>query len=229
MTRVAIIGAHGKVAQQLMRILYDQGDDFVGIVRNDEHAEDVYRFGGEGLLLDIEREDADAIARAVAGNDAIVFAAGAGPGSGPERKATVDFEGSVKSQRAAQQAGVSRFIQVSAMGVDDPVAAGSDESWAAYVAAKRDADAELRRTALDWTILRPGSLTLEEGNGLVTVGDRLPSGSIPREDVARVIVAALAAPSTIRAQFELTSGPTPIEEALAGLGTREHERTGGRE
>jgi uncharacterized protein YbjT (DUF2867 family) len=217
MTRVAIIGALGKVAQQLMRVLYDDGDDFVGVVRNEDHADDIYRFGGEGALLDIEKTQPDALAHAVEGCDAIVFAAGAGPGSGAARKGTVDFEGSIKSQQAANLAGIRRFVQVSAMGVDEPVAEGSDESWSAYVAAKRDADAELRRSELEWTIVRPGSLTLGEGTGLVDAAPRVQRGSIPREDVARVIVAVLRNPATIRTQFELVSGSTPIDEAVARI------------
>jgi uncharacterized protein YbjT (DUF2867 family) len=219
MTRVAIIGAHGKVAQQLMRVLYDEGDDFIGIVRNEDHADDIYRFGGEGILLDIESAQADDIAHAVEGADALVFAAGAGPGSGAQRKTTVDFEGSLKSQRAAEAAGVRRFVQVSAMGVDDPVDPGSDESWAAYVAAKRDADAELRRSGLDWTIIRPGALTLEDGTGLVEVGPQLGRGSIPREDVARVISAALRNAATVHTQFDVISGDTPIDAAVAHAAT----------
>ncbi|GAB3613556.1 Rossmann-fold NAD(P)-binding domain-containing protein [Humibacter ginsengisoli] len=215
MTRVAIIGAHGKVAQQLMRVLYDEGDDFVGIVRNEDHADDIYRFGGEGVLLDIEQAEPDALAHAIEGSDAIVFAAGAGAGSGPERKATVDYGGSVKSQRAAESAGIRRFVQVSAWGVDDPVPDDSDESWRAYVAAKRDADAELRRSPLEWTIVRPGSLTLDDGTGLVEAAAHVERGSIPREDVARVIVATLRNPGTVRTQFELVSGATPIDEAVA--------------
>ncbi|GAB3608187.1 SDR family oxidoreductase [Humibacter ginsengiterrae] len=215
MTRVAIIGAHGKVAQQLMRVLYDEGDDFVGIVRNEDHADDIYRFGGEGVLLDIEQAEPDALAHAIEGSDAIVFAAGAGAGSGPERKATVDYGGSVKSQRAAESAGIRRFVQVSAWGVDDPVPNDSDESWRAYVAAKRDADAELRRSPLEWTIVRPGSLTLDDGTGLVEAAAHVERGSIPREDVARVIVATLRNPGTVRTQFELVSGATPIDEAVA--------------
>ncbi|WP_243064676.1 SDR family oxidoreductase [Humibacter sp. RRB41] len=217
MTRVAIVGAHGKVAQQLMRVLYDQGDEFVGIVRNEDHADDIYRFGGEGILLDIETADVDALATAFAGSGAVVFAAGAGGDSGVERKATVDYGGSIKSQTAAQRAGVARFVQISAMGVDDPVAPDATESWTAYVAAKRDADAELRRTALDWTIVRPGALTLDDGTGLVSIAPRLERGAIPREDVARVIAEVLRSPETIRSQFDLVSGTAPIGDALADL------------
>ncbi|WP_158863792.1 SDR family oxidoreductase [Leifsonia sp. AG29] len=214
MSRIAIVGAHGKVAQQLMRVLYDQGDDFVGIVRQDEHAEDVYRLGGEGVLLDIEKGDAHALARAVDGCDAIVFSAGAGPGSGVDRKRTVDYGGSVLSQQAAAEAGIDRFVQVSAWGVDSPVAEDADPQWRAYVEAKRDADAELRASGLAWTILRPGALTIEEGTGSVTLGHSVPRGSIAREDVARLIAACLADPDTVGRQWEVVAGPDPIPEAL---------------
>lgn len=216
MTRVAIIGAHGKVAQQLMRVLYDRGDDFVGVVRNDEHADDVYRLGGEGVLVDLESAEANTLAAAIAGCDAVVFAAGAGPGSGAERKRTVDFAGSTKSQEAAAQAGIRRFVQISAWGVDAPVD-DSDPVWKAYVEAKRDADAALRASTLDWTILRPGGLTTEDGTGSVTLGDTVPRGSIAREDVARLIAAALDEPRTIGRQWEVVGGDTPIEEAVRAL------------
>lgn len=214
--RVAIIGAHGKVAQQLMRVLYDLGDDFVGVVRNDEHADDVYRLGGEGVLLDIEAADASALASAVSGCDAVVFSAGAGAGSGIERKRTVDYGGSIKAQEAAAQAGIRRFVQVSAWGVDAPVE-GDDPVWAAYVEAKRDADTALRASGLDWTILRPGGLTTEEGTGRVTLGDSVPRGSIAREDVARLIALALHEPATIGRQWEVVAGDTPLEDAVRAL------------
>jgi uncharacterized protein YbjT (DUF2867 family) len=216
MSRVAIIGAHGKVAQQLMRVLYDRGDDFVGVVRNEEHAEDVYRLGGSGALVDIETADVGALADAIRGSDAVVFTAGAGAGSGIERKRTVDYGGSVKSQEAAAQAGIRRFVQVSAWGVDAPVD-DADPVWKAYVEAKRDADTALRSSGLDWTILRPGGLTTEEGTGLITLGDSVPRGSIAREDVALVIAVALAEPGTIGKQWEVIGGDTPVEEAVRAL------------
>ena len=219
MSRVAIVGAHGKVAQQLMRVLYDQGDDFVGIVRNDDHAEDVYRLGGEGVLVDIESATADELAAAISGCDAVVFTAGAGGGSGVERKRTVDYGGSVKSAEAAVKAGVRRFVQVSAWGVDSPVAEDAEPDWRAYVDAKRDADTALRQSGLDWTILRPGALTFDDGTGLVTLGESVERGSIPREDVARLIAACLDEPGTIGQTWEAVSGDTPIAEAVRALVT----------
>jgi uncharacterized protein YbjT (DUF2867 family) len=214
MTRVAIVGAHGKVAQQLMRLLYDDGDDIVGIVRNEEHADDVYRLGGEGVLLDIETATEDELAAAFAGTDVVVFSAGAGAGSGVERKRTVDYAGSVKSAAAAERAGIRRFIQVSAHGVDSPVAPDADEVWSSYVAAKRDADAALRASSLAWTILRPGHLTSEEGTGLVTLGSEVARGSISREDVAATIVAAIAEPRSAGHTWELVAGDVPILQAM---------------
>lgn len=219
MSRIAIVGAHGKVAQQLMRVLYDRGDEFVGLVRSEEHAEDVYRLGGEGHVLDIEQADSGAIAMTIVGCDAVVFTAGAGAGSGVARKRTVDYAGSVKSAEAAASAGIRRFVQVSAWGVDAPVAEDADPQWRAYVEAKRDADAELRASGLDWTILRPGGLTFDEGTGAVQLGESVPRGTIAREDVARLIAVCLADPATIGRTWEVVSGDVPIEEAVRRLTT----------
>lgn len=224
MAKIAVVGAHGKVAQQLLRLLYDDGDDFVGIVRGEEHADDIYRLGGDGVLLDIERATPAELAAAFSDSDAVVFTAGAGADPDISRKRTVDFEGSLKSQEAARLAGIRRYVQVSAIAVDDPATLidgrGGQEAewWAAYVSAKRDADAALRESGLDWTIVRPGSLTSDEGTGLVTLGETVErGGSIPRSDVAAVIVAALETPGTIGRSFELVAGDTPIDDAIANL------------
>ena len=197
-----------------MRVLYDNGDDFVGIVRGEEHADDVYRLGGEGVLLDIEQATPEQLATAFAGSDAVVFAAGAGAGSSIERKRTVDYAGAVKSMQGAVLAGIRRFVQVSAWGVDAPLPEDTEPVWRAYVEAKRDADAVLRESGLDWTILRPGGLTFDEGTGLVTLGDSVERGSIPREDVARLISACIDEPATIGRTWEVVSGSTPIADAV---------------
>jgi uncharacterized protein YbjT (DUF2867 family) len=219
MTRVAIVGAHGKVAQQLMRVLYDRGDDFVGIVRNQDHAEDVYRLGGEGVVADIENATAEQVAAAFSGCEAVVFTAGAGAGSGIERKRTVDYGGSVRSMQAAVLAGIRRFVQVSAWGVDTPLPDDTDPTWRAYVEAKRDADAVLRQSGLDWTILRPGGLTFDEGTGRITLGDNVPRGSIPRADVALLIAECIAQPGSIGHQWEVIGGDTPVADAVRALAT----------
>ena len=190
-----------------MRVLYDNGDDFVGIVRGEEHADDVYRLGGEGVLLDIEQATPEQLATAFAGSDAVVFAAGAGAGSSIERKRTVDYAGAVKSMQGA-------VLAVWAGGVDAPLPEDTEPVWRAYVEAKRDADAVLRESGLDWTILRPGGLTFDEGTGLVTLGDSVERGSIPREDVARLISACIDEPATIGRTWEVVSGSTPIADAV---------------
>jgi uncharacterized protein YbjT (DUF2867 family) len=216
MSRIAIVGAHGAVAQRIMSRLYDRGDEVVGVVRNPDHGEDMLRLGGETAVIDIESASVEQLAAAFAGCDAVVFSAGAGPNSGAARKRTVDYAGAVLTADAAKAAGVRRVVQISAIGADEPVAADADPVWAAYVEAKRDADAYLRRTGLDWTILRPGGLTSGAGTGQVTLAEHVERGSIPRDDVAELVLAVLDAPSSIGFIWEAVAGPTPIAEAVAG-------------
>lgn len=215
MIRVAVIGAHGQVGQRILNQLYVRGDEGIGIVRNPEHGEDLVRLGAEAALLDIESASADELADVLRGCDAVVFAAGAGGGSGPERKRTVDYGGSVLAAEAARLAGVRRFVQISAIGVDTPLAEDTEPGWAAYVEAKRDADESLRGTDLDWTILRPGGLTNDEGTGSVTLGDSVERGSIPRDDVAALVLAVLDRPDTAHRQWEVVGGSAPLAEALS--------------
>lgn len=217
MTRIAVIGAHGQVGQHLLNQIHAAGDEGLGIIRNREHGEDLVRLGAETALVDIESASAEELAEALRGSDAVVFSAGAGGGSTAERKRTVDFAGSVLTAEAAKIAGVRRFVQVSAIGVDEPLADDTEEVWAAYVEAKRDADARLRETDLEWTIVRPGGLTSDEATGLVEVGEKVERGEISRADVAAVILAVIADDSTIGRTFEVVSGSEPIDEAVASL------------
>jgi uncharacterized protein YbjT (DUF2867 family) len=213
--RVVVVGGHGKIARLLAPLLVARGDVVVPLVRRQEHADELAALGAQPALLDLEASDADAFAQVMAGADAVVFAAGAGADGQVERKRTVDLEGSLKSQEGARRAGVRRFVQVSAMGVDEPVGDDAGEVWAAYVAAKRDADAALRGTDLAWTILRPGALTDDPGTGRVTIADRTERGEVPRADVAEVIAAVLADDATTGHQWELVGGDTPVADALA--------------
>jgi uncharacterized protein YbjT (DUF2867 family) len=165
---------------------------------------------------DIENLDADGIARSIAGVDAVVFAAGAGPGSGAARKRTVDYGGAVKLIDAAQRNDISRYLMVSAIGVNRP------ERWSdqmrPYLEAKAKADAELTDSGLDYTIVRPGGLTDDPGTGMVDAADSLDRyGRIPRDDVAATLVACLDEPATVRKAFDLLAGETPIPDALAAL------------
>ncbi|KQV74282.1 NAD-dependent dehydratase [Aeromicrobium sp. Root344] len=216
MTRVAIVGGHGKIARLLIPLLVDAGHQPVALVRNPDYSAELEALGAEVGILDIEQDGAEAFAEAFTGADAVVFAAGGGPDGNIERKRTVDLGGSLKSIEGARAAGVSRFVQVSAIGVDQPLGGDAGDVWTAYVEAKRDADIALRDSDLDWTIIRPGGLTDDAPTGQVELADKVERGQVPRADVAAVIVAALDEPATINRQWELVSGKHPIDDAIAG-------------
>lgn len=213
---VVILGGHGQIARHLIRLLAAAGHRAVGVIRNPAHADDIRKDGGEPLVFDLEHESAAALAAQVAGSDAIVFAAGAGPGSGPARKITVDRNGAVLAADAAELAGIRRVVIVSALAADD-FEVGSDEVFQLYLRAKSEADELVRSRDLDWTIVRPGGLTDEEPTGRVRVAFRTGPGSIPRADVAAVLLELLAGEVAVRRQFELISGDEPIRTALADL------------
>jgi uncharacterized protein YbjT (DUF2867 family) len=210
---VVIAGGHGQIALLLERRLADAGHRARGLVRNPDHAADLEAAGAEPVVADLEA--LDDLAPYVEGADAVVFAAGAGPGSGAARKRTVDLGGAVKLVEAARAAGVRRYVMVSAMGAADPAA--SSEAMRPYLEAKAEADAAVAASGLDFTIVRPGLLTDEPGTGAVSVGERLARGSIPRDDVAAVLVAALDEPRTVGRSFDLVSGEAPIAQALRSL------------
>jgi uncharacterized protein YbjT (DUF2867 family) len=213
--RVVIAGGHGKIALLLEQLLAQRGDQAVGLIRNPAHAGEVSAAGAVAAVCDLEAASVDEVAALLNGADAVVFAAGAGPGSGVSRKDTVDRGASVLLADAASRAGVRRFVQISAMGVDQPPAPGTDEVWAAYLAAKAAAEDDLRARDLDWTILRPGGLTDDPGTGQVRLAPpSLPRGQVPRADVAAVIMALLDDPATAGRTLDLIAGDTPIADAL---------------
>ncbi|MBA3781956.1 MAG: SDR family oxidoreductase [Nocardioides sp.] len=216
MSRIAIVGGHGNVARHLHPLLVAAGHQPVALVRRDAYRAELEGLGAEVRLLDIEKGDAIAFARAFEGCHAVVFAAGGGPDGDIERKRTVDLGGALKTIEGAQQAGISRVVQISAIGVDEPVA-DVEPVWKAYVEAKRDADTALRDSGLDWTIIRPGRLTDDEPTGLVQLADRTGRGEIPRADVAAVVAAVLDTGAGIGAQWDLVGGATPVAEAVSAL------------
>jgi uncharacterized protein YbjT (DUF2867 family) len=219
--RVVLAGAHGQVARRLGRLLSARGDVVVGLVRNPAHRADLESDGVRPVVADLESATVDEVADLVSGADAVVFAAGAGPGSGAARKDTVDRAAAVLLADAAERAGVGGYVLVSAMGVD-AVAAGSapadlDEVFVAYLRAKLAAEEDLlARPGLATTVLRPGGLTDEPGTGRVTLARRVARGSVPRDDVAAVLLALLDSPRN-GAVVELVSGSTPVGEAVAAL------------
>jgi uncharacterized protein YbjT (DUF2867 family) len=217
MTRVAVVGGHGQVARHLLHDLCRSDIDAVALVRNERYRDEIEHRGAEMRLLDIEQQDATDFAAAFAGCTAVVFAAGGGPDGNIERKRTVDLEGSLKSIEGARLAGIKRFVQVSAINVDAPLPDGTSDVWRAYVEAKRDADAALRESDLDWTIIRPGRLTDDAATGLVALGSDVGRGDIPRADVAAVLAAVIDNPATARKQWNVVSGDTPIADAVHAL------------
>jgi uncharacterized protein YbjT (DUF2867 family) len=213
--RVVIAGGHGKIALQLERLLAERGDQAVGLIRNRAHVADVQQTGAEAVVCDLEAASADDVAVLLSGADAAVFAAGAGAGSGAPRKDSVDRAASVLMADAAEQAGVHRFVQISSMGAGQPPRPGTDEVWAAYIAAKTAAEADLRSRDLDWTIVRPGRLTDASATGKVRLAaPPIPAGTVPRADVAAVIAALLDDPGTRHQTLELTSGDSPVAAAV---------------
>jgi uncharacterized protein YbjT (DUF2867 family) len=213
---VAVAGGHGRIALRLLRLLAERGDNARGLIRNPDHAPELEAVGALAVGADLENLDAEAIANSISGCDAVVFAAGAGPGSGPARKRTVDYGGAVKLIDAAKLDGISRYLIVSAMGVRDPAARG--EQMRPYYEAKLGADEALAASGLDYTIVRPGRLTDDHGTGLIAAADSLERiGGIPRDDVAATLAACLDADNTIGKAFDLLGGETPIADALAAL------------
>lgn len=214
MSRIAVVGGHGRVALELHPLLVAAGHIPVALVRNQDYRAELGSLGAEVRIVDIESDDATAFAAAFDGCEAVVFAAGGGADGDKARKLSVDLGGSVKSIKGAKLAGVTRFVQISAIGVDADLPEDTDDVWRTYVEAKRDADVALRDSDLAWTIVRPGQLTGDRETGLVTLGDHVERGPISRADVAAVVVAALGTPSTVRSQFEVVGGQTPVAEAV---------------
>jgi uncharacterized protein YbjT (DUF2867 family) len=213
--RVTIAGGHGKIGRRLIDLLVARGDEVRSLDRNPGYGEEIRAWGAEPVVCDLEAASEEEVATAVGSVDAIVFAAGAGPGSGAERKSTMDYGGAVKLIAAAKATGISRYVIVSSIGAD-PEASG-DDTFSVYLQAKGKADAELEASGLDYTIVRPVRLTDDPGTGRVQAAERVPRGEIPRDDVAAVVAAVLPTPTTIGKTFELTSGELPVEEALASL------------
>jgi uncharacterized protein YbjT (DUF2867 family) len=214
--RVVIAGGHGQIALILERLLSQRGDSVAGFIRNPDHAADLQAAGAEALVVDLESASVDEVASHLDGADAVVFAAGAGPGSGAARKETVDRDAAILLADAAEAAKVRRYVMISSLGADAeaPDSAG-DSVFVAYLRAKGAADDNVRaREALDSTIVRPGHLINDRGTGRVTIADSTGRGNVPREDVAAVLLAVLDTPGTAGQTFEVISGNSPIGEAV---------------
>jgi uncharacterized protein YbjT (DUF2867 family) len=214
--RVVIAGGHGQIARRLSRLLVARGDQAVGLIRDPGQADDLRADGAEPVVCDLESADVATVAGHLAGADAVVFAAGAGPGSGAARKDTVDRAAAALLADAAERAGVRRYLLVSAIGAADPPSSPGDV-FGAYLRAKAAADDDLARRDLAWTILRPGGLLDDPGDGLVRLQPSVGGGAIPRDDVAAVLLALLDTPASAGRIWEVVSGETPIPDAIAAL------------
>ena len=213
---VLVAGGHGQIARRLLRLLAQHGHTARGLFRNPDHAADLEADGAHPVLCDLEHDDVRPHIEAHP-PDAIVFAAGAGPGSGAARKQTMDLGGAVRCIEAARELGVERFLIVSSIGTLD---IDPESPMRAYLEAKRDADLALQDSGLRWTIVRPGGLTNDPGTGRVALAPRLAFGQITRDDVAAVLYACLSAANTVHGAFDLLNGPDPIENAVLSFTSR---------
>ncbi len=207
--KITIAGASGQIAKLLHPKLIARGHSIRGIIRKEQQAADLRKMGVEPVFADIET--LENLSEAVGKADAVLFAAGAGAGSGAERKLTVDRDGAIKLIDACKANGISRYVMISAMGLDTP---RGDEVFQVYQKAKAEADESLRQSGLDFTIIKPGRLTNESGNGKIRVAKKLDRGEIPREDVASVLAEIFESKETIGLEFDLLSGSEEIKDAL---------------
>jgi uncharacterized protein YbjT (DUF2867 family) len=210
---VAIAGAHGKIARRLTRLLVARGDEVRGLIRNPEHADDLRDDGSQALLCDLERAAVEEVARAIAGADVALFAAGAGPGSGAQRKLTIDRDGAVKLLEAAASAAVGRYVMVSSVGAESPPE--GDDVFSVYLRAKAEADRALVASDREWTIVRPGILTDDPGTDRVRIDTEPHRGEVSRDDVAAVLAAVVHEPGASGRILYVNAGDDPIEGALA--------------
>jgi uncharacterized protein YbjT (DUF2867 family) len=212
---IAIAGGHGQIALRLTELLSRRGETVVGLIRNPDHAADVRARGGEPVVCDLETADVADIAAAIEGASAVVFAAGAGAGSGAERKLTMDRDGAIKLLQAAVQVGAPRYVIVSAVGAENPPA--GDEVFQVYLRAKAEADRAVQDSDREWTVVRPGGLTDEPGTGRVRVDLDPFRGEVSRDDVASLLDALLHDPRAAGVTLYVNGGDTPIERALDAI------------
>jgi uncharacterized protein YbjT (DUF2867 family) len=209
---VAIAGGHGQIGRRLARLLVARGDSVRGLIRNPDHSADVRSDGAEPVVCDLESAPVDDVADAISGADAVVFAAGAGPGSGATRKLTMDRDGAVKLLAAAQHAGAPRYVMVSSVGAESPP--DGDDVFSVYLRAKAEADRALMDSDRDWTIVRPGMLTDDPGTGRVRIQEEPIRAEVPRDDVAAVLAAVIDESRAVGSVLYVVGGEDPIQDAV---------------
>ena len=215
MSRVAIIGGHGKVALHLTKILTSQGHQVSSVFRKQDYAAGVEQVGGTPVVADVAELSVEEMADLFRGHDAVVWSAGAG-GSSPEATYAVDRDAAIRSMDAAEKASIGRYVMVSYLGAGKDHGVPKDNGFFHYAEAKAAADEHLRKSELAWTILGPGSLTTDPGTGKIEVSDKPQRDSVPREDVAHVAAVVLGDLGTVDKTIQFNSGETPIAEAIEG-------------
>ncbi|TMU87019.1 SDR family oxidoreductase [Bacillus sp. BHET2] len=212
---VAVVGANGQIGKHVIRLLQENNNHSPkAIVRKEEQAEAFEQEGVQSSLVDLEGT-VDDIAKGLHGTEAVVFTAGSGGSTGSDKTLLIDLDGAVKAMEAAKQAGVDRFIMVSALQAHNRE--NWNESLKPYYVAKHFADQALVQSGLTYTIIRPGGLLNEPGTGKVSAGENLSRSSIPREDVARTIVVSLSEEHTFNKGFDLVSGRDEIQVAVQNI------------
>jgi nucleoside-diphosphate-sugar epimerase len=211
--RIAIAGAHGQIAQRLIKLLVARGDEVTGLVRNPAHLAEIEQLGAGAVVCDLEQDTIDTVSAAISGCDAAVFAAGAGAGSGAERKLTMDRDGAITLLQAATRAGVARFVIISSVGAENPPS--DDDVFSVYLRAKAQADNAVKASDRAWTVVRPGPLTNDPGTGRVRIGVEPFRNDVTRDDVAAVMAAVLAEPRSVGTVLYVGGGERPIADALA--------------
>ena len=215
MTRILLIGAHGKIARLAIPKLAEAGYEVAGIVRNPEHEEEVRRLGAEPIVADVQALDETELAERMVGCDVVVWSAGAGGGD-PERTYAVDRDAAIRSFDAANHAGARRYVMVSYLGAGPEHGVDPESFFFPYAEAKTAADAALRESGLDWTILMPTTLSDEPGAGVIAAGEAAEQGArISREDVASAIVETVGRDDTIHRDLPMSAGETPIADAVS--------------
>ncbi|PJE49461.1 SDR family oxidoreductase [Pediococcus damnosus] len=210
--KVFVIGAHGQIGKLLVAQLLARGDEVVAGIRDSKQSAFFEDQGAETQLYDLN-EQPEELAKSLTNVDAVVFSAGSGGKTGDDQTLLIDLDGAVKSMEATEKAGIKRFVLVSAMNAEDRT------RWTAikpYYVAKHYADLYLKdETSLDYTIVKPGALTNDAGKGGVVIDQQ--TGKIAREDVAEVLISVLRNPNTIKKEFAVSTGETPINEAVSQL------------
>ena len=212
---VAIAGGHGQIALRLAALLSARGEEVISLIRNPDHADDVVARGGRPVVCDLEHAEVSEVAAAIDGATAVVFAAGAGAGSGAERKLTMDRDGAIKLLDAAVAAGATRYVMISSIGAEAPP--DTDDVFSVYLQAKAAADAAVQASDREWTIVRPGGLTDEPGTGQVRIDLEPFRGRVPRDDVAAVLDAVLQDERSAGRTFYVNGGDVPVGQALEAI------------